>query len=76
MLNSEFTFVKKITMSAPLTNLQLELLKVFAIGASEEELLDIRRILARYFMQKAVRKATQVWHEKGYTAEKLLQPHS
>lgn len=56
----------------PLTNVQLELLKVFAMGVSEEEVLEIRRLLARYFMEKAVRGATKVWDEKGYTAEQLL----
>lgn len=60
----------------PLTNVQLELLKVFAMGVSEEEILEIRRMLARYFMQKAVLGATKVWEEKGYTAENLLNEPS
>ena len=60
----------------PLTNVQLELLKLFAIGVSEEEVLEIRRMLARYFMQKAVQGATKVWKEKGYTAEQLLNEPS
>jgi hypothetical protein len=60
----------------PLTNVQLELLKLFAIGVSEEEVLEIRRMLARHFMQKAVQGATKVWEEKGYTAEQLLNEPS
>lgn len=60
----------------PLTNVQLELLKLFAMGVSEEEILEIRRMLARYFMQKAVEGATQAWEEKGYTAEQLLSEPS
>lgn len=60
----------------PLTNVQLELLKVFAMGVSDEELLEIRRMLARYFMQKAVNGATKIWEEKGYTAEQLLNEPS
>lgn len=75
------TFAKKIIAmgvqtSPPLTNVQLELLKLFAIGVSEEEVLEIRRMLARYFMQKAVQGATKVWEEKGYTAEQLLNEPS
>jgi hypothetical protein len=62
--------------SPPLTNVQLELLKVFAMGVTEEEVLEIRRMLARYFMQKAVHAATKVWEEKGYTAEQLLNEPS
>ena len=63
-----------ITQTQPiaLSNLQLELLKLYAKGVSEEELLDIRRLLARYFMERAVAGATKVWNEKGYSTESLL----
>jgi len=70
------TFVKNLAMSAqpsfPLTNVQLELIKVFAMGVTEEEIREIRPMLARYFTQKAVGGATKVWEENGYTAEELL----
>lgn len=65
-----------VPTSPPLTNVQLELLKLFAMGVSEEEILEIRRMLARYFMQKAVEGATKVWEEKAYTAEQLLNEPS
>lgn len=54
----------------------MELLKLFANGITEEELLDIRRILARYFMERAVQGATKVWQEKGYSTEQLLNEPS
>lgn len=60
----------------PLTNVQLELLKVFAMGVSEEDVREIRRMLARYFMQKSVAEATKVWKSQGYTAEQLLSEPS
>ncbi|MCB0530794.1 MAG: hypothetical protein H6574_10920 [Lewinellaceae bacterium] len=63
-------------VAPPLTNVQLELLKLFAIGVSDEEVLEIRRILARYFMEKAVTGATEIWKEKGYTTEQLLNEPS
>lgn len=62
--------------SAPLSNLQMELLKLYANGITEEELLDIRRILARYFMDRAVQGATKIWDEKGYSTQKLLNEPS
>ncbi|MFN4255153.1 MAG: hypothetical protein ACK4Q5_09130 [Saprospiraceae bacterium] len=65
-----------LPQTAPLSNLQLHLLKVYANGISEEELLDIRRMLARYFMERAVRGATHVWREKGYSAQELLNEPS
>ena len=60
----------------PLTNVQLELLKVFALGVSDEDVQEIRRMLAKYFMQKAVHEATKVWNDRGYTAEQLLNEAS
>jgi hypothetical protein len=65
-----------IQPTPPLTNVQLELLKLFAMGVSEEEVREIRRILARFFMQKAVSEATQIWEDKGYTAEQLTSEPS
>lgn len=62
--------------TSPLTNVQLELLKVFALGVSNEEIREIRRMLARFFMQKAVSGATEIWEENGYTAEQLLNEPS
>jgi hypothetical protein len=61
-----------IQSNPPLTNVQLELLKLFAIGVTDEEAIEIRRMLARFFMQKAVKEATAVWQAEGYTAEQLL----
>jgi len=60
----------------PLTNIQLELLKLFSMGVSEEEVREIRRILARFFMQKAVGEATQIWEDRGYTGEQLISEPS
>ena len=60
----------------PLTNVQLELLKVFAMGVSDEEVLEIRRMLARYFMQKSVKEATNIWTERQYETDTLLNEPS
>lgn len=40
------------TTHAPLSNLQLELVKLFRYELPDEQLLEIRRLLARYFAQK------------------------
>jgi hypothetical protein len=64
------------TTQPPLTNLQLELLKLFAKGVSEEELRDIRKMLSRYFMERAIAGADKVWDEKGYSTDVLLNEPS
>ena len=51
----------------PLTNLQLEILKLYARQVSEHDLLEIKKLLAKYFAQKAMDLADQAWDEKGWT---------
>ena len=57
----------------PLSNLQQELLKLYSYDILEEDLLQIRRYLARYFAIKAIAGADQVRDEKGYTDETMDQ---
>lgn len=57
----------------PLTNLQMELLKLFSLQLPEEDLQAIRTMMARYLMDKARERATQLGEEKGYTAETFKQ---
>lgn len=54
-----------------LSNLQLELLKLYSTNLPEEDLLEIKRMLANYFMKKAIEEADKVWDEKGYTNETM-----
>lgn len=60
-------------LSFPLSNLQLQLLRLYANGVSDEDLKAIQRMIARYFADKASVEAQEVWEEKGYNAEQLLQ---
>ena len=54
-------------LKSPLSNLQLELLKLFAREVSEEDLLAIKRMLVKFFAEKAMDAADQVWEKKGWT---------
>jgi hypothetical protein len=73
-----FTFVIQnqkfmIEPSQKLSNLQLELLKIFSRDISDMELMDIRRLLTRYFMERAVKNADEIWEQKGYSKELMEQ---
>jgi hypothetical protein len=61
-----------MTRIEPLSNLQLELLKLYATNLPEEDLVNIKRLLARYFMKKAIQSADAIWDERGYTND-LMQ---
>jgi hypothetical protein len=59
----------------PLTNVQAELLKLFAAEIPEEHLTELKSVIANYLVEKARNKADKIWDEKGYnndTLEKLL----
>ncbi len=56
-----------MTAQKKLTNLQLEMLKVFSYELPEEQLLEIRQLLAKYFAQKVDEEMDQLWEEKGWT---------
>jgi len=51
----------------PFTNLQLELLKVFAHKVSDDDLLQIKQMLADFFAKKTIESANKAWDEKGWT---------
>lgn len=57
------------TLQTPLSNLQLELLTLFAENVSDEDLIAIRQLIAKYFAEKAIEAANKVWDEKGWTEE-------
>lgn len=57
------------TLQTPLSNLQLELLTLFAQKVSDEDLIAIQRLIAQYFAEKAIAAANKVWDEKGWTEE-------
>ena len=53
----------------PLTNVQLELLKLYATNLSEEDINELRDTLANFYAKKSIRLANQIWDEKGLTNE-------
>lgn len=59
----------------PLSNIQLQLLQLFAQDVSEEDLKAIQRMIVRYFAEKATDAADKDWDEKGYTAEQFKNEH-
>lgn len=52
-----------------LSNVQLELLKLYAEGVSDTEIAEIRQLLGMYYAKKAIAAADKVWEEKQLTNE-------
>ncbi len=54
-----------------LSNLQLELLKLYSTHLSQKDIQEIKRMLAGYFAQKTIKEADKIWDEKGLTDEDM-----
>lgn len=48
-----------------MSNIQLELLKLYSTDVSDQELHEIKRYLAQYFAQQAIEEADEVWESKN-----------
>jgi hypothetical protein len=57
------------------SKLQLELLSLYNRDISDEELIQIRDMLARFFAKRATQKANAVWDEKKLDAKEILGKH-
>ena len=55
-----------------LSNLQIELLKLYNNNISEERLMEIKLLLSNYFAQKATELMDKVWDEKGLTEQDMI----
>ena len=53
-------------VQSPLTNIQAELLKVFSRQIPDEDLLELRQVMAKFLLQKARQRADVIWQANGY----------
>ena len=51
-----------------LNSLQISLLRLFDRGMSDEEILEIRRVLVEHMSKKLLEEVERVNEERGYTA--------
>ena len=56
-----------------LSNLQIELLKIYEDGVEEQDLLEIKKVLAQFFAEKATQRMDELWDERGWTADTMQE---
>ena len=56
-----------------LTNLQIELVKLFEYQVEEKQLLEIRDLLARYFAAEATKEMDSLWQQNGWTNDTMKE---
>lgn len=54
-----------------LTNLQTELLKVFSFNLQEEQLLEIKELLTKYFANKVTEEMDKLFEENNWGEEQI-----
>jgi hypothetical protein len=55
------------------SNLQLELLKLYSNGVSDQQLIEIKWLLGKYFAEKATVDMDQIIKEKGLTESDIVE---
>ena len=55
-----------------MSNLQLELLRLYGNGVSEKNLREIKSIFDNYFADKASNAINRVWDEKGLIEQTMI----
>ncbi len=55
------------------SNLQLELLKLYANGISDEQLIEIKWLLGKYFAEKATAGIDNIIKVKNFTANDIIE---
>ena len=61
----------RVLESTKFTSLQLEMLRLFAVNPPEHELLEIKDMIAKYFLSKAMNRIAQIEAKRGTTNEDL-----
>jgi len=54
-------------LNYPLSNVQIELMKLFSTNLSDEELVELKAVLANFYAEKATSEADRIWDERGLT---------
>lgn len=54
------------TLSQPFSNIQMELLKLYAADIPDEQLTELKDLIAAFLFNKARDEADKIWKQKGY----------
>ncbi len=58
-------------LATPLSNLQLEILKLYSTNLNKTDLEELKNQLAEFFAKKSIKNANRVWKEKKLTNDDM-----
>ena len=56
-----------LQLKQPLSNVQIELLKLYTGNVSDDTLIEMKKTLAKFFLNKTRQEADMVWEQKQYS---------
>ncbi len=59
------------SIATPLSNLQLEILKLYSTNLDKDELTELKNQLADFYAKKSIENANRVWNEKKLTNDDM-----
>ena len=68
---NQFKMVKELPQ--PLSNLQIELLKLYSAGISDDQLMELKELISNFLFEKSVGMADKIWVEKGYNQQTITK---
>jgi len=57
--------------SRTLSNVQMELIKLYSTDLEYDDLMELKNILANHFAQKAINEADNIWNQKEMSADTM-----
>lgn len=58
-------------LTQPLTNLQMEILELYSTELTEDDLKELKTMLAKFYARRAIQEADRIWDEKHLTNEDM-----
>ena len=58
-------------LAVPLSNLQLEILKLYSTDMNVSELKELKNQLAEFYAKRSIENANRVWKEKELTNDDM-----
>jgi len=53
----------------PLSNVQVELMKIYSTNISEPELHELKNLLAQFYAKKSIENANEIWGKNNLSNE-------
>jgi hypothetical protein len=65
VINFKPNFSIMIDVKFPLSNVQMKLMKIVQHQLFDKELAELKDMLAKFYADKAINKANEIWDNKG-----------